>query len=86
MPSKLLASGHFRLLLRLQFKDDLCSLISRAQISKPFHSEGMIKKTLHPAELVPPSGDLQGPAMRPLFLLLRLRRLDKIPSMTKLSS
>jgi hypothetical protein len=36
----------------------------------------MIKKTLHLAELVPPSGDLQGPAMRPLFLLLRL---DKIP-------
>ena len=83
MPPKLLTGGHFGLLLQLQLKDNLSSLIARAQISKPFHSKGMIKKTRDPAQLVPPSGDLQGPAMRPLLVLLRL---NKIPSMTKLSS
>jgi hypothetical protein len=83
---QLLASGHFGLLLRFHLKDDLSSLIAGAQIAKPFHSKGMIKKTLHPAELVPSSADLQGPARKPFFLLLRLRRLDKIPSMTKLLS
>jgi hypothetical protein len=71
VPPKLLPGGHFGLLLRLQLKDDLSALIAGAQIAKPFHSKGMIKKTLHPAQLVPPSTDLQGPAMRPLFLFCR---------------
>ena len=71
MPPKLLPGGHFGLLLRLQLKDDLSALIAGAQIAKPFHSKGMIKKTLHPAQLVPPSTDLQGPTMRPLFLFCR---------------
>jgi hypothetical protein len=46
---------HFGLLLRLQLEDDLSSLIAGAQTAKPFHSKGMIKKTLHPAQLVPHS-------------------------------
>jgi hypothetical protein len=79
VPPQLLPGWYFGLLLWLHLKDDLSALIARAQIPKPLHSKGMIKKTLHPTELVTPSWDLQGPAMRPLFLLLRLRRLDKIP-------
>jgi hypothetical protein len=71
VPSQLLPGGHFGLLLRFQLKDDLSSLISGAQIAKPFHSKGMIKKTLHPAKFVPPSTDLQGPAIRLLFLFCR---------------
>ena len=45
---------HFGLLLRFHLKDGLSSLIAGAQTAKPFHSKGMIKKTLHPAQLVPP--------------------------------
>jgi hypothetical protein len=71
VPPKLLPGGHFGLLLRFQLKDDLASLIARAQIPKPLHSKGVIQKALHPPELVPPSRDLQGPAMRPLFLFRR---------------
>jgi hypothetical protein len=60
MPPKLLPGGYFGFLLRFHLKDDLSALIPRAQIPKPLHSKGMINKTLHPTELVPPSRDYKG--------------------------
>ena len=80
VPPKPLPGGHFELPLRLQLKDDLSSLIAGAQIAKPFHSKGMIKKTLHPAQLVPPTYGFTRAGNEALVPFLpRLRRLDKIP-------
>jgi hypothetical protein len=75
---------HFGLLLRFHLKDGLSSLIAGAQTAKPFHSKGMIKKTLHPAQLVPLARGFTRAGNEALVpLLLSLRRLDKIPSVTK---
>jgi len=48
MPSELLPSGHFWLLLRFQLEDDLPLLIPRPKIPVTFDSKSMIKKALHP--------------------------------------
>jgi hypothetical protein len=38
---------------RFHLKDDLPSLVARAQIPKPFHSKSVIQETLHPRTLFP---------------------------------
>jgi hypothetical protein len=68
MPSELLPSGHFWLLLRFQLEDDLPLLIPRPKIPVTFDSKSMIKKALHPFFL---------PASAPFAETFRMNRKNE---------